>query len=345
MRWTLLLAALCGCSAGPRAAVTLEPSAPREAPVPPDTNGLVEALGSEDPAGRDEAAAALTRLGPPVLPLLERLQRTHADAEVRARAASIADAVRLSLRGFTVRDEWFAEDEGRLGSYMIRTVDVRGWRVPVRFQNRGGERGFTASIRPSDWWEELRTLRRRGDLVASLRTGATGAISPEIASILAVLLLAIDDPAAANAFIEVATARKLRRTALLLCLEFPKYLSRADAEHERKLLEAFRDADVLEGLRIGIEERPLHRYLVWMGSGACVEAVVRRAAAGNRLNTLECLTEFTSEPGFKALLESLPGWTAAERDRLRRAWAGRRDLDEIRKQPWFDAARLEEGFR
>jgi WD40 repeat protein len=67
-------------------------AAPPAAP-PPQWLKLIDRLGDDNPDVRKEAQKDLTNLGERILPVLRRAVRTHADVDVRLRAAVIASAI------------------------------------------------------------------------------------------------------------------------------------------------------------------------------------------------------------------------------------------------------------
>src|SRR5207302_450565 len=60
---------------------------------------LIERLGSDDPARRREAAKRLEALGESALPLLREAVKSHADPDVRLRAAVVVRAIDAALWG------------------------------------------------------------------------------------------------------------------------------------------------------------------------------------------------------------------------------------------------------
>jgi WD40 repeat protein len=62
-------------------------------PDPAAVGKLIEQLGHDEYARRQEASRQLQEMGPAVVPALERVSRTHADPDVRLRAALVVRAI------------------------------------------------------------------------------------------------------------------------------------------------------------------------------------------------------------------------------------------------------------
>jgi hypothetical protein len=95
-RSTLFLAAVLAL---PAAAIPLAPASAQEKKetLSERIDKLVQKLGAEDYATREQAQKDLTALGRPALPALEKAAKESTDAEVRARAAEAATTIRKGL--------------------------------------------------------------------------------------------------------------------------------------------------------------------------------------------------------------------------------------------------------
>ncbi len=85
-------------------------------PDPAAVGKLVEQLGHDEYARRQEASRQLQEMGPAVVPVLERVSRTHADPDVRLRAALVVRAI--------AREVWqeVRRIDGQPGYWLNRVV-------------------------------------------------------------------------------------------------------------------------------------------------------------------------------------------------------------------------------
>lgn len=70
-------------------------------------------LGDESPARREQAEEAIEKMGAAVLPRLEELVKSHADKEVRARAARVAERIRNRAALKAQEDAWYRAESGQ----------------------------------------------------------------------------------------------------------------------------------------------------------------------------------------------------------------------------------------
>src|SRR4051812_43418383 len=75
------------------------PAAAPPAKVPREWSGLIDELGDDDEDVRKAAAKKLARIGEDVLPVIRKAGRSHADPDVRLRAAALADAIERARAG------------------------------------------------------------------------------------------------------------------------------------------------------------------------------------------------------------------------------------------------------